>query len=53
MNAQGSVVLRAWGARAMPLQSDQRAMVHVVNDDVSMREALQELFHSIGPEARA
>jgi FixJ family two-component response regulator len=37
----------------MPLQSDQRAIVHVVDDDASMREALQELFHSIGLEARA
>jgi FixJ family two-component response regulator len=36
----------------MPLQSDQRAIVHVVDDDVSMREALQELFQSIGLEAR-
>ncbi|MDQ5828490.1 MAG: response regulator transcription factor [Actinomycetota bacterium] len=36
----------------MPLQSDQRAIVHVVDDDASMREALQELFQSIGLEAR-
>jgi FixJ family two-component response regulator len=37
----------------MPLQSDQRAIVHVVDDDASMREALQELFQSIGLETRA
>jgi FixJ family two-component response regulator len=36
----------------MPLQSDQRAIVHVVDDDASMRAALQELFQSIGLEAR-
>lgn len=36
----------------MPFQSDQKAMVHVVDDDASMREALQDLFHSIGLEAR-
>jgi FixJ family two-component response regulator len=36
----------------MPLQSDQRAVVHVVDDDASMRAALQELFQSIGLEAR-
>src|SRR3712207_6090100 len=52
MNAQGAVMLSVRGARAMPLQSDQRAMVHVVDDDASMREALQDLFHSIGLEAR-
>jgi FixJ family two-component response regulator len=37
----------------MPFQSDQKAMVHVVDDDASMREALQDLFHSIGLETRA
>jgi FixJ family two-component response regulator len=36
----------------MPLQSDQRAIVHVVDDDASMRAALQELFQSIGLETR-
>ncbi len=36
----------------MPLQSDQKAIVHVVDDDPSMREALQDLFHSIGLETR-
>ncbi len=36
----------------MPLQSDRKAIVHVVDDDPSMREALQDLFHSIGLETR-
>lgn len=36
----------------MPLQSDQKAVVHVVDDDPSMREALQDLFLSIGLETR-
>jgi FixJ family two-component response regulator len=36
----------------MPLQSDQNAIVHVVDDDPSMRDALQDLFHSIGLATR-
>lgn len=36
----------------MPLQSDHKAIVHVVDDDPSMREALQDLFLSIGLETR-
>jgi FixJ family two-component response regulator len=36
----------------MPLQSDQKAIVHVVDDDPSMREALQGLLHSMGLETR-
>jgi FixJ family two-component response regulator len=36
----------------MPLQSDQKAIVHVVDDDPSMREALQDLFLSVGLETR-
>ena len=36
----------------MPLQSNQKAIVHVVDDDPSMREALQDLFHSMGLETR-
>ena len=36
----------------MPLQSDQNAIVHVVDDDSSMREALQDLLLSIGLETR-
>jgi FixJ family two-component response regulator len=38
--------------RAMLLQTDQKAVVHVVDDDPSIREALQDLFHSIGIETR-
>ena len=36
----------------MLLQSGQKAIVHVVDDDPSMREALQNLCHSIGIETR-
>jgi FixJ family two-component response regulator len=36
----------------MPLQSVQKAVVHVVDDDASMRNALQDLFDSIGLETR-
>ena len=36
----------------MSLQSYQKAIVHVVDDDPSMREALQDLFLSIGLETR-
>jgi FixJ family two-component response regulator len=36
----------------MPLPSDQKAIVHVVDDDSSMREALQDLLLSIGLETR-
>jgi FixJ family two-component response regulator len=36
----------------MKPQSDQKAIVHVIDDDASMREALQNLCHSIGIEAR-
>ena len=36
----------------MPLQADQKATVHVVDDDASMRGALQDLFQSIGLETR-
>ena len=39
-------------ARAMPLYSDQKSTVHVVDDDASMRGALQDLFLSIGLETR-
>jgi FixJ family two-component response regulator len=40
------------GVGAMPLQLDQKAIVHVVDDDASMRGALQDLFNSIGLETR-
>ena len=36
----------------MPLQLDRKAIVHVVDDDPSIREALQDLFLSIGLETR-
>jgi FixJ family two-component response regulator len=36
----------------MPLQSDLKAIVHVVDDDPSIREALKDLFLSIGLETR-
>lgn len=36
----------------MPLQSEQKSIVHVVDDDPSMRGALQDLFVSIGLETR-
>jgi FixJ family two-component response regulator len=36
----------------MPPQLAQNAIVHVIDDDSSMRGALQGLFHSIGLEAR-
>jgi FixJ family two-component response regulator len=36
----------------MPLQADRKAIVHVVDDDPSIREALQDLFLSIGLETR-
>jgi FixJ family two-component response regulator len=52
MQAQSSGMLCVFRDRAMPLQSDQKAIVHVVDDDPSMREALQDLFLSIGLETR-
>jgi FixJ family two-component response regulator len=36
----------------MPLPTDQKSIVHVVDDDPSMREALQDLFLTIGLESR-
>ncbi|RUU43246.1 response regulator transcription factor [Mesorhizobium sp. M6A.T.Ce.TU.002.03.1.1] len=36
----------------MPLPSDEKSIVHVVDDDASMRGALQDLFLSIGLETR-
>jgi len=58
------VAKHAWEARlpvlralpdemtAMPVQTDQTAVVHVVDDDASMRDALQGLFSSMGLDAR-
>ena len=31
----------------MPFHPDQKAIVHVVDDDPSIREALQDLFHPV------
>ena len=36
----------------MPLQPDERAVVHVVDDDASLRGALQGLFDTIGLDTR-
>jgi FixJ family two-component response regulator len=36
------------GASAMPSQKNERAIVHVVDDDASMRGALESLFDSVG-----
>jgi FixJ family two-component response regulator len=36
------------GAPAMPFQTNERAVVHVVDDDASMRDALESLFDSVG-----
>jgi FixJ family two-component response regulator len=45
----GGVMTRAPG---MPVQQDDRAIVHVVDDDASMREALEGLFDSVGLDTR-
>jgi FixJ family two-component response regulator len=36
----------------MPLQTSEKAMVHVVDDDASLREALEGLFESVGIDSR-
>jgi FixJ family two-component response regulator len=46
----GGVMTRAPG---MPVQQDDRAIVHVVDDDASMREALEGLFDSVGLDTRS
>ncbi len=38
---------------AMPLQSSDRAIVHIVDDDASLREALEDLFSSVGLGSQA
>ena len=40
------------GAHAMPLQTGERELVHVVDDDASLRGALESLFDSVGLETR-
>jgi FixJ family two-component response regulator len=41
------------GALAMPSQLQDRAIVHVVDDDASMRGALEGLFDSVGLETQS
>ena len=36
----------------MPLQTSEKAIIHVVDDDTSMRDALDSLFESVGLETR-
>jgi FixJ family two-component response regulator len=36
----------------MPLQTREKAVVHVVDDDASLREALEGLFESVGLDSR-
>jgi FixJ family two-component response regulator len=45
----GSVLTRA---PAMPVQETDRPIIHVVDDDASLREALEGLFDSVGLDAR-
>jgi FixJ family two-component response regulator len=40
------------GASAMPFQTKERALVHVVDDDVSVRGALEALFETVGLETQ-
>jgi FixJ family two-component response regulator len=46
----GGVMTRA---PAMPAQQNDKAVVHVVDDDASMREALEGLFDSVGLDTRS
>jgi FixJ family two-component response regulator len=36
----------------MPGQANEKAIVHVIDDDTSMRDALESLFHSVGLDAQ-
>jgi len=40
------------GIDAVPFQPDERAVVHVIDDDASLRGALQGLFDTIGLDTR-
>jgi FixJ family two-component response regulator len=40
------------GACVMPSQTNERAIVHIVDDDASMRGALEGLFDSVGLETQ-
>jgi FixJ family two-component response regulator len=44
----GSADVTLAGACVMPSQTNERAIVHVVDDDASMRGALEGLFDSVG-----
>jgi FixJ family two-component response regulator len=50
-------VMLAWGTgalvKSMLFATDERAVVHVVDDDASMRDALAELFGSVGLRSKA
>src|SRR5262245_65263771 len=50
-HANSRAVHRSSGS-AMPLPTSERAVVHVVDDDASVRGALEELFESVGLDAR-
>src|SRR6202789_3073254 len=39
-------------AHPMPLQTSDKAIVHVVDDDASLRDALEGLFESVGLDTR-
>ena len=39
-------------AQPMPLQTSDKAIVHVVDDDASLRDALEGLFESVGLDTR-
>jgi FixJ family two-component response regulator len=41
------------GALAMPFQTNDRAIVHVVDDDALMRDSLRELFDSVGLDSQS
>jgi FixJ family two-component response regulator len=43
--------VRGWKC-AMPLKPDDRAIVHIVDDDASVRLALESLFDSVGLDTR-
>ena len=36
----------------MPVETREKAVVHVIDDDASMRRALEEVFNSVGLETR-
>jgi FixJ family two-component response regulator len=38
---------------AMPVPTSERAIVHIVDDDASLRRALEELFESVGLNTQA